>query len=406
MVEQSPGGKVVVAGGHNGCHHRSAACPHGTGQAHAVTTTASDQGHKGPALMPCCAQFQASSVTSHPRVTWKYLVHDLLAPCHRPYTEAFSARRSQQLHMLPINMTPWAHYNTHHAAVLYMRMPLFRTGPWTQRIRCAGADDVLLPCQPDGKQYVNVCRTGAAPRGHSFHQQTHEGMVQGGRGAGLDWRRPYKEGQAPSGVAAAALGFGAPTPSGAASRRAGWARPSGSLAGRGHRAEPEHARPTSLRVARVDGVRRDIRAAQPVLEDRARGRAGVELVVPPQQWLEHRRGLARVVVRHPGEQVVRDLRRRGQGCWRALWLQRLGGFSRLRVRASTPVPAPRIRMLSHHQSAGPCPGASPHSFSMQAHAGNAVCALSTRGVYGACGRSPEVLPAAAPWSRPKGLRLG
>jgi len=133
MVEQSPGGKVVVAGGHNGCHHRSAACPHGTGQAHAVTTTASDQGHKGPALMPCCAQFQASSVTSHPRVTWKYLVHDLLAPCHRPYTEAFSARRSQQLHMLPINMTPWAQCNTHHAAVLYMRMPLFRTGPWTHQ---------------------------------------------------------------------------------------------------------------------------------------------------------------------------------------------------------------------------------------------------------------------------------
>ncbi len=50
MVEQSPGGKVVVAGGHNGCHHRSAACPHGTGHAHAVTTTASDQGHEGPAL--------------------------------------------------------------------------------------------------------------------------------------------------------------------------------------------------------------------------------------------------------------------------------------------------------------------------------------------------------------------
>lgn len=64
-----------------------------------------------------------------------------------------------------------------------------------------------------------------------------------------------------------------------------------------------------LRVgARVgDWVWRDVRAAQPVLRQRARGRARVKLVVGPQQGLQHGGGLARMVVRHAREQVVRHL---------------------------------------------------------------------------------------------------
>ena len=64
----------------------------------------------------------------------------------------------------------------------------------------------VKPYRPDGKQYVNVCRSGQLPAGTTF-QQTHERMVHGHRGARLDRQKPYKESQ-PSGAAAADLGLG------------------------------------------------------------------------------------------------------------------------------------------------------------------------------------------------------